>query len=81
MPILPLDAPEPYAATLGVMLYPGTDESDQAKARAYAARCLAVPLRRFHQDGHRLSYEALASIAEDAGQHAVAWRFAHLPTT
>jgi hypothetical protein len=46
MPILPLDSPEPFAATLGVMLYPGTDKSDQAKARAFAARWLAEPLRR-----------------------------------
>jgi hypothetical protein len=68
MPILPLDAPEPFAATLGVMLYPGADESDQAKARAFAAWWLAMPLRRFHQDGHRLTYEALASIAEDASE-------------
>jgi hypothetical protein len=35
MPILPLDHPEPFAATLGVMLYP--DEADTPKARAYAA--------------------------------------------
>ena len=29
MPILPLDYPEPYAATLGVMLYPGVDAVEQ----------------------------------------------------
>ena len=34
MPILPLDHPEPFAAVLGVMLYPGTDEDDRRKARA-----------------------------------------------
>jgi hypothetical protein len=26
MPILPLDHPDPFAATLGVMLYPGADD-------------------------------------------------------
>jgi hypothetical protein len=40
MPILPLDHPEPSAATLGVMLYP--DEADALKARAYAAQFLPV---------------------------------------
>ena len=34
MPILPLDQPEPFAATLGVTLYPGSDEADSTKARA-----------------------------------------------
>ena len=41
MPILPLDYPEPFAATLGVMLYPGTEEADRPKARAYASQYLA----------------------------------------
>jgi hypothetical protein len=48
MPILPLDHPEPRAATLGVMLYPGEDKADQKCARAYAAQFLAEPLRLFH---------------------------------
>ena len=67
MLILPLDAPEPFAATLGVMLYPSTAKSDVAKARAFAAQWLAEPLRRFHEAQHRLSYEVLSSIAQDAG--------------
>ncbi len=66
MPILPLDHPEPFAATLGVMLYPGTGD-DPPKARAFATQYLAEPLRRFHDAGHQLSYEALARIAMDAG--------------
>jgi hypothetical protein len=28
MPTLPLDHPEPFSATLGVMLYPATDEAN-----------------------------------------------------
>lgn len=64
-----LDAPEPFAATLDVMLYPGAEETDQAKARAFSAQwLLAEPMRHFHAARHRLSYEALASIAEDAGK-------------
>lgn len=68
MPILPLDDPEPFAATLGVMLYPDADEAEQRKARAFAARWLAKPLQRFHQNGHKLSYADLAHIAEGAGE-------------
>ena len=62
MPILPLDRPEPFAATLGVMLYPGTNKADRAKARAFASWWLATPLERFHAAGHRLPYEELAQI-------------------
>jgi hypothetical protein len=68
MPILPLDYPEPFAATLGVMLYPGTEEADRPKARAYASQYLAEPIRRFHQAGGTLSYDALARIATESGQ-------------
>jgi hypothetical protein len=67
MLILPLDHPEPFAATLGVMLYPGTDQEDQSKARSFTAHWLAEPLERFHNAGHQLSYDRLARIAMDAG--------------
>jgi hypothetical protein len=67
MPILPLDHPEPLAATLGVMLYPGNDEADPQKARAFAAHYLAEPLRRLKEAGGTLSYEDLQRIASDAG--------------
>ena len=67
MPILPLDHPEPFAASLGVMLYPGTNEEDQRNARAFAGRWLAEPFRRFHEAGHKISYDALASILMDLG--------------
>jgi hypothetical protein len=68
MPILPLDHPEPFAATLGVMLYPGEDEADRKRAAAFAAQSLAQPLRRFHQEGGVLDYEALLQIASDSGE-------------
>jgi hypothetical protein len=68
MPILPLDHPEPFAATLGVMLYPETDEDQQRKARAFAARWLTEPFRRFHEAGGQLPYDALARIFVDAGK-------------
>lgn len=64
---LPLDHPEPFAATLGVMLYPGQDDDSEKEARAYAAQYLAEPLRSFHEDGHRLAYEDLTRIASDSG--------------
>ena len=68
MPILPLDHPEPFAATLGVMLYPAMDKADPAKARAFAAQWLGEPLRRLREAGHLLTYDALERIAIDAGQ-------------
>ena len=41
MPVLPLDYTEPFAATLGLMLYPGINELDRRDARAFAAQSLA----------------------------------------
>jgi hypothetical protein len=67
MPILPLDHPEPFAATLGVMLYPGTDEDDRRKARAFAAKWLAEPIRRFREVGGRLSIDELERLVMDGG--------------
>ena len=67
MPILPVNHSDPFAATLGVMLYPGVDEASQRQARAFTAQALAEPLRRFHEAGHRLAYEDLARIFSDAG--------------
>jgi hypothetical protein len=68
MPILPLNHKEPFAATLGVMLYPATDESDPPKARAYAAQfLLAGPIRRYRDAGNPLSRDAFEQIAVDAG--------------
>ena len=68
MPILPLDHPEPFSATLGVMLYPATDEADAVKARAYASQVLAKTFRRFQEEGGDPPFEALGRILLDAGQ-------------
>jgi len=68
MLILPLDYPEPFAATLGVMLYPAADDPDSRKARAYAAQYLAEPIRQLHETGAILSHEELFRIATDAGE-------------
>jgi hypothetical protein len=59
MPFLPLDHPEPFSATIGVMLYPAIEEA--TKARAFAAQFLAEPIPRLREAGHRLSYERRAS--------------------
>ena len=67
MPILPLDHPEPLAATLGVMLYPGEDDASQRRARAYAAQFLAEPVRRFREAGGSMSKEVLARLHADSG--------------
>src|SRR5215813_13547601 len=68
MPILPLDHPEPSFATLGVMLYPATDEADTLKARAYAAQVLAKAFRRFQEEGGDPPFETLRPIYLDAGE-------------
>jgi hypothetical protein len=68
MPILPLDHPEPYLATLGVMLYPATDEADTLRARAYAAQVLAKAFRRFQEEGGDPPFETLGPIYLDAGE-------------
>ncbi len=65
---LPLHHPEPFAATLGVMLYPETTESGRRKARAFAAQHLAEPLREAMEDGHSPSYETLVLLATNCGE-------------
>jgi hypothetical protein len=67
MLILPLEHLEPFAATLGVMLYPGRDEDDQRKAKIFPSIWLAKPLQRFHKAGYQLSYDILGQIAEHSG--------------
>jgi hypothetical protein len=68
MPILPLDHPEPFSATLGVMLYPATDEAETLKARAYAAQFLAKAVWRFQEEGGDPPFEILGPIYLDAGE-------------
>lgn len=65
MPFLPLDHPEPFAAVLGIMLYPKLNEQDQA--RAFAAQYLAEPIRLLEEQGRYLSYPSLLQIAKDSG--------------
>jgi hypothetical protein len=66
MPILPLAHPEPFAATLGVMLYPGTDDLEKRKAAAFQTRWLAEPIERLHTEGHELSYNTLLHLTTKA---------------
>ena len=68
MPILPLDHPEPFAATLRVMLYPGTDHRDPQRARAFASHYLAAPIREFQEAGGTLSHDDLMRIVMDGGE-------------
>jgi hypothetical protein len=67
MPILPLHHPEPFTATLGVMLYPAMDEEDPHKARAFAAqRLLPGPIPLFLEASQTLSQEDLVRIMRDS---------------
>jgi hypothetical protein len=63
MPILPVDHPEPLAATLGVMLYP--DPAENGSARAFAAQFLAEPIRRLARSGHSVSEEVVQMVIAD----------------
>jgi hypothetical protein len=65
---LPLDHPEPFAATLGIMHYPGADETERAKAKAFASLWLALPLKDYDEAGHRLPYQDLLRIATEGGR-------------
>ncbi len=65
MPVLPVDYPEPFAAVLGTMLYP--NEGEAAQRRAFAAHCLAEPIRRFEAAGGALAYNDLLRIVKDGG--------------
>src|SRR6266849_11191700 len=65
MPVLPVDYPEPFAAVLGTMLYP--NEGEAAQRRAFAAHCLADPIRRFEAAGGALAYNDLSRIVKDGG--------------
>ena len=65
---LPLDHSEPFAATFGVMHYPGESETERRKARAYEAQNLAEPLKGAIKDGHRPSYDRLARVATTGGE-------------
>lgn len=63
---LPPDHPEPFAALLGRMLYPGPTEREQRRAETYASQYLTEPLRQFYACGGTLSQEALLRIATGA---------------
>lgn len=67
MPILPLDHPEPFAATLGVMLYPGLDDDSRKRARSFATSFLAEPIRLFTEAGGEISHEHLRRLVIEGG--------------
>jgi hypothetical protein len=48
---------------MGVMLYPGQDESDRRRAAAWAAQYLVGPLRELHEQGGSITYDDLLRIA------------------
>lgn len=63
MPILPMDHPEPFAAVLGKMLYPGLSEDEIIKANSFTALYLAEPIQQCVDAGHAISSEDLLKIA------------------
>lgn len=65
MPYLPFDHPEPFAATLGVMLYPGADERE--KAEAFAAHYLAGPLKEALSKDVAVDPQVFVQVATSGG--------------
>ena len=68
MSVLPLDHPEPFVATLGVMLYPGVDEANRSKAATFAVQHLAEPIRRLHAAGGQLRHDDAIRLLSEGGQ-------------
>jgi hypothetical protein len=64
---LPLDHPEPFAATLGVMLYPGSNDDDPPKARAFTARLVAESVKRATEAGCVVPRDILLCVVKDVG--------------
>lgn len=52
MPFLPLEYPEPFAATFGVMLYPGEDELSRKYANSATATITSNAIRLAELAGH-----------------------------
>lgn len=57
---LPLDQEEPFAATLGVMLYP----DEPQKAEAYAKWFLSRAIQKEIADGHKVAFETIRKFAD-----------------
>ena len=66
MPVLSLDYPEPYALTLGIMLFPGDDEPDRQQAKAFASHYVTERLPLLNRMGLSLSDEELNRVLDDA---------------
>ncbi|MEP9390528.1 hypothetical protein [Mesorhizobium sp. KR9-304] len=65
MPTLPLDHTLPLVATIGVMLYPGTDEEDRRRAAAYAAHFRNKAYRQLRDAGVPLTPKMEEELAEE----------------
>ena len=69
MPELPIngDETEIFATTLGIMLYPGLEEDELAKATAYTSQVLATPVKLLLEDGGSISSDYLRELYSGAG--------------
>lgn len=63
MPILPLNSLNPFAAIMGVMHYPGSEEQEQAKS--LSALIAAKSVEAFVKQGGNISPEELLRLAAD----------------
>lgn len=67
MPILPLDHPDPLAATLGIMHYPGVDESERRVAATWTLNFLARPIADHRRGGGSVDHGNLLDLVTAAG--------------
>ncbi len=70
MPTLPMNHPEPLAATLGVMHYPGAEGNDRAHAAAFAAQFVAAAVK---SQGGTIDDMTAARLFRDAGVPLGEW--------
>lgn len=73
MPVLPLDHPEPFAAILGIMLYPGQGQEQRRNADTFTRYYLAEPLAEYERKGHRLSPEQKPVVRPTPSQPPKDW--------
>jgi len=69
MPELPINGKETeiFATTLGIMLYPGPEQDERAKATAFTSQYLATPVNRLLEDSGSISSDYERELYSGAG--------------
>jgi hypothetical protein len=67
LPVLPLDHPDPLAATLGIMLYPGVDEADRKSAASWTLKFLTPVIAGHRGQGGSIRHDDLIDLVIAGG--------------